>query len=172
MQIGSPCGTKPITFIPLKKSLDIQGFSAPDLADASIGKRIRYLRRKLRLAPAALAAAAGIGPNALLNLEREDAAPKEWVVGRILKAFGEKVREAFPGAKDVYDYLVPPKDFASWLRNFRLRRGLQQAELAKVLGVSKVSICHYEGNLCKPRPVILERFRRAFKLNGELDRFL
>jgi len=152
--------------------LDIHGFSAPELNGASIGKRIRYLRRKLRLSPAALAAAAGVGPNALLNLEREDAAPKDWVVGRILRAFGEKAREAFPGARDVFDFLVPPKDFASWLRNFRLRRGLQQAELAKVLGISKVSICHYEGNFCKPRPVILERLRKAFKLNGEMDRFL
>ncbi|MBI4248822.1 MAG: helix-turn-helix transcriptional regulator [Elusimicrobia bacterium] len=128
--------------------------------------------RKLRLTPAALAAAARVGPNALLNLERGDAEPKEWVVGRILKAFGDKVREAFPGAKDVYDFLIPPKDFASWLRNFRLRRGLQQSELAKALGVTKVTIFHYERNVCKPRPVIQQRLRRVFSCKADLDRFL
>lgn len=93
------------------------------------------------------------------------------MVGRVLKAFGDKARDAFPGVKDIYDFLVPPKDFGSWLRNFRLRRGLRQGEVAKVLGVSTVSVGYYESNQRKPRPEILAKLKSAFRLNGELDKF-
>lgn len=113
-----------------------------------------------------------MSPNALLRIERDEGPPNDWMLGKILRCLGDKAREAFPGAQDVFDFLVPPKDFASWLRNFRMRRGLQQAELAKILKVSKVTVCHYESRYCKPRPVIQERLRRAFRLNGEFDRFL
>ncbi|MDD5656832.1 MAG: hypothetical protein PHF00_06210, partial [Elusimicrobia bacterium] len=42
---------------------------------------------------------------------------------------------AFPESKDAVDELIPVKDFGSWLRNFRVRKGLQQVELAKLLGI-------------------------------------
>lgn len=35
---------------------------------------------------------------------------------------------------------MPVKDFGSLLRNFRVRKGHQQVELAKMLGVCKASI--------------------------------
>jgi transcriptional regulator with XRE-family HTH domain len=67
---------------------------------------------------------------------------------------------------------MPVRDFASWLRNFRLRRGLEQTAVARKIGVSKVTICRYERNHSRPTAVIRGRLRKAFNLNGEFDRFL
>jgi len=63
-------------------------------------------------------------------------------------------------------------DFASWLRNFRMRRGLLQVDLAKMLGVNRVAIWSYEHRGSRPRPAVMNRLKRRFKLNGEIDRFL
>ena len=93
-------------------------------------------------------------------------------VGKLLAFFGRGAAEAFLAGQDIHAQLVPVSDFASWLRNFRIRKGLQQVELAKMLGVSKVSICRYERNVSKPQDVVLKKFKRVFKLNGELDQYL
>jgi len=44
-----------------------------------------------------------------------------------------------------------------------LKKGLQQTELAKILGVSKVTINRYEKNVSRPNEVILRRFKEKFK---------
>lgn len=74
--------------------------------------------------------------------------------------------------RDVFDFIMPVTDFASWLRNFRMRRELQQVELAKKLGVSNVTICRYERRASNPAPAILEKLRAIFKLDGEFEQFL
>jgi len=93
-------------------------------------------------------------------------------VGTLLAYFGKDLAEAFPAGQDPHDQLVPVSDFASWLRNFRVRKGLQQVELARILGMSRVSICRYERNVSKPQAAVLKRFKRLFKLDGELEQFL
>ena len=93
-------------------------------------------------------------------------------MGKLLAYFGRDLAEAFPEGKDAADQLVPVADFGSWLKNLRVRKGLKQVELARVLKVSKVSIRHYESGFCKPGLAVRNRLRRAFKLHGEFDRFL
>ncbi|MFH2202008.1 MAG: helix-turn-helix domain-containing protein [Elusimicrobiota bacterium] len=137
-----------------------------------MGERIRYLRRRLRINYAAAAAGAGVSPNTLLRLERGEGRPQDWTISRLLRYLGRALKEVFPGAEDVYDLIIPPKDFGSWLRNLRLRRGLQQKELAEILGLSKVSVCRYEKNIVKPQEAILKRLRRRFSLNGEFERYI
>lgn len=93
--------------------------------------------------------------------------PVVWLtsnLGRILAYFGEEAVEAFPEGCDPHDQLIPVSDFGSWLRNLRLRKGLQQVQLGKLLGVSKVSIHRYERNLSKPRARILEKLLNKFGL--------
>ena len=123
------------------------------------------------MTPAKLSESAGISPNALLRLERDEAGRNDWVLGRVLRWLGPKIAMAFPGIADVYDFLVPPQNFGSWLRNFRLRRGLQQEELAEAWGISNVSVCRYERNLVKPGSAVLQRLRETFGLQGEFKRF-
>lgn len=137
-----------------------------------MGERLRFIRRKLGASPGRLANAAGVSPNALLRIERDEGPANDWILGRILRSLGNNAKAAFPGAQDVFDFLVPPRDFATWLRNFRLRRGIQQKELARALAVSNVTICRYERNVSRPNDVVVKRLKRAFKLNGEFDRFL
>ena len=143
-------------------------------SSATLGERIRYIRRKLGLSPEVLAKSARMGVNTLLRLERGEVPAKEWVLGRILKGLGTKAGECFPGVGNIYDYLIPPEDFGSWLRNFRLRKGLQQVELAGMLRVTKVSIFHYEAGVCKPGTAVLRRLVKVYRLEGDksLRRYL
>ncbi|HAM35839.1 MAG TPA: hypothetical protein DEB40_08655 [Elusimicrobia bacterium] len=80
--------------------------------------------------------------------------------------FGKDLVEGFPEAQHPADRLVPVSDFGSWLRNFRVKRGLHQIELARILGVSKVTVCRYEKSRSRPAAEIAERLRKAFKLTG------
>jgi DNA-binding XRE family transcriptional regulator len=90
----------------------------------------------------------------------------------MLPFFIERFKDVFPEVNgDAYDYLIPPKTFGDWLRNFRLRRGLRQGALAKTLGVNKFTITRYEANQSTPNQEIQRRFQTRFELNGELDRF-
>lgn len=52
-----------------------------------------------------------------------------------------------------------------------MRRGLQQKELARILGVKRESLRRYEADRTKPGPPIREKLRKVLKLNGEFDRF-
>ena len=114
-----------------------------------------------------------LGHNTIARLEREDSkSAKPWVLGRMLPFLMERFKEAFPDATgDAYDYLIPPNTFGDWLRNFRLRRGLRQGELAKALGVNKFTITRYEANQSMPNNDIRRRLQQRFGLNGELDKF-
>lgn len=95
-----------------------------------------------------------------------------WILGRILTLLKGRFKEAFPDARgDIYDYLIPPKTFADWLRNLRLRHGLQQTELAKTLGVNRYTINRYEMNRSNPSQEVHRRLKECFGLNGELNKF-
>lgn len=62
------------------------------------------------------------------------------------------------------------KIFASNLKKIRLTKKMTQAELAKLIGVSAVAICHYENGRSFPRPAILELI--VFELNISLSDLL
>lgn len=144
----------------------------PDLQKTPIGARIRFLRKRQGLTIPDLERLTGISHGTISRLERGSAAVNVAAVGKLLAYFGRDIEEAFPDGQDPQDLLVPVSDFGSWLRNFRVRKRLQQVELARALGVSKVTVCRYERNHSRPQDVIIKRLKKAFKLNEELDRFL
>lgn len=115
-----------------------------------------------------------LGHNTIAKLERnETRSVQPWILGRILPFVQEKFNEAFPDAKgDAYDYLIPPKTFGGWMKNFRARRGLKLKELAKALKVHCYTVIRYEADLTKPDVAVRDRLRRVFGLNGELDHYL
>ena len=41
--------------------------------------------------------------------------------------------------------------FAITMRKYRVRKSLQQGELARLIGTSRVSICNYESSTQEPR---------------------
>ncbi|MDD5656838.1 MAG: helix-turn-helix transcriptional regulator [Elusimicrobia bacterium] len=143
----------------------------PDPENTPLGGRLRFLRKRQGLTQAILSRRTGISPATICKLERGGETAHPEIVGKLLAYFGRDVVEAFPEGKDVFNELAPVKDFGSWLRNFRVRKGLQQVELAKMLGMSKASVSAYEHNQTKPGNVILKKLRAAFKLQGEFDRF-
>jgi DNA-binding XRE family transcriptional regulator len=114
-----------------------------------------------------------LGHNTIARLEREEAkSVKPWVLGRVLPFYLARFKDAFPDAAgDTYDYLIPPNTFGDWLRNFRLRRGLRQGELARDLGVNKFTITRYESNRALPSQEIRNRLQKQYGLNWPLDRF-
>lgn len=92
------------------------------------------------------------------------------IVGKILAYFAQDLCEVFQGTGEPQDQIVPVKDFGSWLRNFRLRKGLQQLDLANALGIHKVSLHRYEKGKSKPEWQVLQRLIRKYGL--EKDEFL
>ncbi|MBI3548233.1 MAG: helix-turn-helix transcriptional regulator [Elusimicrobia bacterium] len=144
----------------------------PDLQKTPIGARIRFLWKRQGLTIPDLERRTGISHGTISRLERDSRAVNVAAVGKLLAYFGRDLREAYPDGLDAADQLVPISDFGSWLRNFRVKKGLRQVELARILGVSKVSICRNERNHSRPQYVIVERLKKAFNLNGECDQFL
>ena len=140
--------------------------AVPDLQTAPIGVRLRFLRKRRGLTIPDLEKSTGIGHNAISALERGAVPPKPWVLGPILTFYGQDAAVVFPGEGDVFDRVIPPIDLGAWLANFRLRKGLQLKELARVLQVSKVAVWRYERNIMRPSNISLERLQKAFKLTG------
>jgi len=152
----------------IRKCLDV----LPDLEKTPLGGRLRFLRKRQGLTQGDLSRRTGISRATICKMERGGLDLHPEIVGKLLAYFGKEAAEAFPGGKDGVDHFVPVTDFGSWLRNFRVRKGLQQAELAKILGVSKASVSAYEKSQTRPRKAVLRRLKKAFKLNGEFERFL
>jgi transcriptional regulator with XRE-family HTH domain len=146
----------------------------PEPEKASLGVRLRYLRRKAGLSLDGLAEKSGLQRNLLSRLERNKGreANLPWVLGRILPFLAGRFKDAFPEAKgDPYDFLIPPTTFGGWLKNFRMRRGLKLIDLARAVKVRPFTIIRYEADESKPNPEVRGNLRRAYRLNGELDRF-
>lgn len=55
-------------------------------------------------------------------------------------------------------------NFAHFLRNTRIKRGLSVAEVADLVGVSQASIYFWERNHCRPKDANLAALCRALKL--------
>lgn len=156
----------------VEKSITNRLVVVPDLQRSTIGARIRYLRRRQGLTIQDLERRTQVSHGTISRIERDSSGVNVAAVGRLVAFFSREIEEAFPNGQHAADILAPVSDFGSWLRNFRIRKGLQQAELAKILGVSRAAVCWYERNRSKPRDVIVNRLKKAFKLNTEFDRFL
>jgi len=110
----------------------------------------------------------GLSHGTISRVERGSSKPiQPWILGRILPLLSSRFSEVFPHIKeDLYDHLVPPRNFAGWLRNFRLRRGLQQKELAKALGIARFTLQRYEMDLSSPRNDLRSRILELYGANG------
>ena len=125
-----------------------------------LGLRIEDLSRECRLEHGAIS-----------QLERDKTRPQPWVLGRVLRALAPAFQAAFPET-DPYDFIIPVRSFGTWLKNFRLRRGLKLKDLAKSLQVRPYTVIRYEADLSKPDRAVAARLRSVFKLNGELERWV
>jgi len=114
-----------------------------------------------------LARRTGVSHGTISRLEMGNLPLDPARLGRILAFFGDAAREVLPGGADIYDHVIPVKDFGSWLRNFRMRRGIPQKDLAEALGVHKVTVCRLERHGLNPDARILKLLRRKFGLRAE-----
>ena len=157
----------------LKRRLKPNYFLLPDPTKATLGQRLRYMRKRLHLTIEDLSRKSRLSHNAIARLERDETRKAHpWVLGRILPFLASRFKETFPEAKgDAYNFLIPPVSFGAWLQNLRLRRGLQLQQLAKLLGVHPYTLIRYERNQTKPDQAVRLRLKERFELNGELDRY-
>jgi len=144
----------------------------PDPSNAPFGARLRYLRKRNGLTIFDLARLTGVSHNPISRIERGVGEADPAILGRLIAYFGEDACDVLGGDVDPYEKAIPVSNFGSWLRNFRMRRSLKQNELAKTLGVSKVTIWSYERLGSKPKPNILKKLRRRFKLNDKFEKYL
>lgn len=131
------------------------------------------MRRRLGLTIEQLSAKSGLSRNVISRLER-DAVRRvhPWIIGRLLPYLASQFKETFPeSGGDPFDFLVPPTSFGAWLKNLRMRRGLKLKELARRLKVRPFTVIRYEADATKPAPEVRGNLRRAFGINGEIERF-
>lgn len=134
---------------------------------------MRFMRRRLGLTIEDLSAKSRLSHNAISKLER-DATKRihPWVLGRILPFLAARFKETFPEAGgDPYDFLIPPTTFGTWLKNLRMRRALKLKDLARELKVRPFTVIRYEADESKPIASVRTNLRRAYGINGEIDRF-
>jgi len=136
----------------------------PELSNATLGMRLRYLRRRLHEPITSYATVTGLAHSTISRLERNKTGTIDpAIVGRLLSHLKNRFKDAFPDVQgDIYDFLIPPKTFGDRLRNLRLRRGMQQKELAKALGVARFTLQRYERNQSKPNAEIMCRIDREW----------
>ncbi|MBI4668506.1 MAG: helix-turn-helix domain-containing protein [Elusimicrobia bacterium] len=143
----------------------VRGAFVPfDPRNATLGIRLRFLRRRLGVTIAQFATRARLNYKTVARLEKDSLANiKPWVLSKVFSAFGDQVKKTFSIQGDIVDWAIPPATFGGWLCNLRLRRGLQQSRLAGLIGASRAALYKYEHNLSKPRDRILERLELLFK---------
>ena len=124
-----------------------------DSTNATLGARLRYLRRRAKVTIAQLATRSKISHNTISRLERTpDCRANPTILERILQVLRVNFQEICPGLiNNCYDFLVPLKTLGAWIKNARLKLGLQQKALAKRLGVSRETVRRWERDLVRPR---------------------
>ena len=137
--------------------------------DLTLGNRIKALRIKAGLKQADLAESAGIGTSVLARYEQGriiDLTPQ--VLQKIASILNIEPLELLPvpnhpNSRKFLDYFCPSDSQGSRIRKLRLSRNLQQDELAKMLGIHKVSVCRYEKDRSKPSKIITENIDKILR---------
>ena len=91
-----------------------------------------------------------------------------WMLQKIANSLKIDPAELFPAPvqsnnKDFLDYFCPNDTWGNRLRKLRLKRNLQQKDLAKMVGVTKAAICRYEKNCLKPSIQVMLKINEIFK---------
>ena len=143
-----------------------------DPTNATLGARLRYLRRRAKVTIAQLATRSKVSHNAISRLERTpDCRVNPAILERILQVLRLNFQEISPGAGDCYDLLFPPKTPGSWTKNARLKKGLQQKVLAKRLGVSRETVRRWERDLVRPGTNVRVYLNKVLGSNNQPDIF-
>ena len=123
-----------------------------DPSQATMGSRLRYLRRRAGVTIAQLATLSGISHNTISRLERAPAfRVNPGILEKLMQCLGVKFQEISPGTpENCYDLLIPPKTMGSWIKNARMKKGLQQKELARLLGINRETVRRWERDFVRP----------------------
>jgi transcriptional regulator with XRE-family HTH domain len=125
----------------------------------TIGDRIRNLRVQKGLTIDQIVNQRDIPRSVLNRYERNEIDKLDpWTLEKIAKALGIDPIELLVSetdVKDIFDYFCPPITLGAKIRNLRLKKHLQQKDLAKMLGIHKVSLCRYEKDQSKPDKQII-----------------
>jgi transcriptional regulator with XRE-family HTH domain len=91
-----------------------------------------------------------------------------FIIQKIARVLQINETKLFPNApddaKDAIDVLCPPVTIGSRIKNFRLRKHIQQKDLAKLLGIHKVSLCRYEKDVTCPDVKMQIRIEEVLKI--------
>lgn len=150
----------------LRRRLEPVYLILPDPTKATLGERVRYMRRRLGLTIAELSRKSKVSHNVISRLERDATRRVQpWILGRLLPPLASRFKETFPEAGgNAYDFLIPPTTFGGWLKNLRMRRGLKLTELAHALKVRPYTVIRYEADETKPAPEVRQNLRRILGL--------
>lgn len=136
---------------------------------ATLGTRLRLLRKRLGVTLDQFSQKAGLSRNAIARLERDELSQIDpRVLGKVLAHLGDRLQEAF-GGLDPYDFLIPPTTPGNWLRNQRLRKGMAQRQLARALKVHVFSVVRYEKGRSFPDDAVRKRMAKV--LGPGIERF-
>ncbi|MEW6558110.1 MAG: helix-turn-helix transcriptional regulator [Elusimicrobiota bacterium] len=130
---------------------------------------MKALRVKNGLNQANLAKSTGLATSIIGRYEQGrilDLNPS--VLQKIAKALNVTPLELLPpavrtGFKDIYDYFCRSDTWGGRIKKLRLKHHLQQKDLARMLGIHKVSLCRYEKNHSKPDTETVRKISQILK---------
>ncbi|MEK7233266.1 MAG: helix-turn-helix transcriptional regulator [Elusimicrobiota bacterium] len=166
-KVGVPEGAGRRTELTIKRRISPSGRPLDLPKAATLGTRLRLLRKRLGVTLDEFSQKTGLSRNAISRAERDairQINPR--VLQQLLRQLSGRLKEAFPNG-DPYDFLIPPLTFGGWLRNQRLRRGMAQKQLAKALRVHVFTVVRYESDRSEPDSSIRQRLRELFGANFE-----
>ena len=120
----------------------------------------------------------GISINTLARYERNEIrALNPQILQKIARALGiNSVKLLPPDAevKNFYDHIIPRLTLGSRIKNYRMRKGLSQKKLARMLNLSRETIRRYERSISTPDKETLRKIAKVLGvsikslLNGHL----
>jgi len=130
----------------------------------TVGERIRYFRIKSNITRVNLAKKSGVAVSIIAKYEDNKISKLNiWILEKLAPQLGIRIADLmlYHGSriKDIYNYVCPLTTLGQKIRNFRIRHHIQQNNLAKMLGIHKVTLCRYERNVVRAPKKIISRIK-------------
>lgn len=136
--------------------------------EGALGNRIRSLLKRSGLTQAALAEAAGIAQPTLAHYLSGRTAPTPEIAARMARALGVPVQELELRAQKARGRRsLPGRIDREQVRTRLEKLGMNAADLARSIGVSKQAVSSYMAGMTMPKATTLRRLARALGLELE-----
>jgi transcriptional regulator with XRE-family HTH domain len=176
-KIGVSGGTNRVTRLLIVRWASLPQTPIPLPQDNTLGSRLKHLRQSQGITQNTLATLCSRPVSLIAKYEQNKIKkPSPYLLQELARALKTDTNKLIhiqdfqaisnkQDIKDIFDHLVPPKDFGSKLKNLRLKHKINQKELALKLGLNRESIRRYEKNITTPNQEIQAKIAKILKID-------